>query len=60
VGCGPSADCDLLAIVDWVLYSSVEGLMMVAIFAFVAGVYFNLPFTYFLLGFIALLLDERE
>lgn len=31
---------------------------MTAIFAFCAGFYFNLPLGYFLIGFIALLLDS--
>ena len=33
---------------------------MVAFFAFFAGVYFDLPLGYFIIGFIALLLDEKE
>jgi len=32
--------------------------MMVAVFAFVAGLYFHLPIWYFAIGFICLLLDS--
>lgn len=30
---------------------------MVAIFAFLSGIYYNLPIEYFIIGFIFLLLD---
>lgn len=33
---------------------------MVALFAFLAGVYFKLPIAYFVLGFVCLMLDGAK